>query len=369
MSDVDVPPWAPPSTGAPPSFEPQPPPRGGGIVPRGPRRRTDVRRLSWWFLGAVAVIAVGVMLQSAFAALNRPVDAPPDGAPGAATAPVDAGVPAEGRGTADEGGTSDPRPASPVRAADSAAAAFGARFAHDYLSWDASNPEVRAERLRPYLAPGVDPQAGWDGEGAQVAVLALPVGVEVVDEAAGDAVVTVAVEITGLDAPRWVHLAVPVRADGAGGFAVTGPPAYVPAPPPAAADIDAATPAPLDPAATEAVAALLERLLPAYAAERSVELDGVVEDGARLLGLGGTGLAVDALVAVAVPTGGDVRTAAVDVRWRDDVTGSRFVQRYGVTVVRDAGGWVVRDVDAHTGSVPEAPEAPAVQQPTPDATG
>lgn len=39
--------------------------------------------------------------------------------------------------------------------------AIAALFATDYLTWDSANPNERAARLQPYLAPGLNPQAGW----------------------------------------------------------------------------------------------------------------------------------------------------------------------------------------------------------------
>lgn len=40
-------------------------------------------------------------------------------------------------------------------------------FTRVYGTWDYKTPDAREADLSPYLAPGMDPQAGWDGEGTQ----------------------------------------------------------------------------------------------------------------------------------------------------------------------------------------------------------
>jgi hypothetical protein len=54
------------------------------------------------------------------------------------------------------------------------AAAFAARFAADYLSWDEDEPERRAAALRQYLADPRSAVLGWSGTGRQRAELVIP---------------------------------------------------------------------------------------------------------------------------------------------------------------------------------------------------
>lgn len=57
---------------------------------------------------------------------------------------------------------------------DGEAAAFAARFAADYLSFDEDNPMLRAEVLRGYLAYPSVSTVGWPGVGRQRADIVLP---------------------------------------------------------------------------------------------------------------------------------------------------------------------------------------------------
>lgn len=54
------------------------------------------------------------------------------------------------------------------------AAAFAARFAADYMSWDEDDPTRRAEVLRQYLGDPRDATLGWSGTGRQRADVVLP---------------------------------------------------------------------------------------------------------------------------------------------------------------------------------------------------
>ncbi|MCU1653758.1 MAG: hypothetical protein JWQ60_4907 [Pseudonocardia sp.] len=54
------------------------------------------------------------------------------------------------------------------------AAAFAARFAADYMSWDEDDPTRRAEVLREYLGDPRDATLGWSGTGRQRADVVLP---------------------------------------------------------------------------------------------------------------------------------------------------------------------------------------------------
>lgn len=54
------------------------------------------------------------------------------------------------------------------------AAAFAARFAADYMSWDEDDPTRRAEVLREYLGDPRDATLGWSGAGRQRADVVLP---------------------------------------------------------------------------------------------------------------------------------------------------------------------------------------------------
>lgn len=212
------------------------------------------------------------------------------------------------------------------------ARAFAARFAHDYLTYDAANPELRRKRLAEYLPDGADGLAGWDGTGTQVAVNSMPVKVDV--RGAERAVVIVAVEVTG---PRWLHLAVPVASDGRG-LVLADTPMLVP-PPPSAPVPPRAQPA-TDAGLTSELRPVVEAFFRAYAGESESDLDYYLPASTSMPVLGGS-VTLDALTELAVAEGGDEREAAASVRWRDRTTGAGVVQRYHLSLVQRDGRWYV----------------------------
>lgn len=221
--------------------------------------------------------------------------------------------------------------------------AFAARLAHDYLTYDAANPELRRKRLAEYLPDGSDALAGWDGTGTQVAVNALPVTVDV--RGGSRAVVTVAVEVTG---PRWLHLAVPLASDGRG-VVLAGTPVLVPAPPLAEAPPRArpATDAPL----TSELRPVVEAFFRAYAGDSESELAYYLPASTSMPVLGGS-VSLDALTELAVAEGEEEREATAAVRWRDRTTGAGVVQSYHLSLVQRDGRWYVSRLGADPGHEP-----------------
>ncbi len=233
---------------------------------------------------------------------------------------------------------SSSEPAFPVQAAE----AFAVRFSSVYLEWDSSDPRTRAERLAAYIPEGADQQLGWGGNGTQVAVLILPVRTNVISERS--AVVTVAAEVTGVSAPRWVHLSVPVYTDGRGRFVVTDVPALVPAPG------EAEAPRPRIQASDSELADALREPLTAffrgYAGGGQGELEYLLAPGVDVGTLGGT-VRFESL-RLSVPEGGDRRDVTAEVRWADPVTQSTFTQTYQVTVAQGQDGrWYIERLGAH----------------------
>lgn len=219
------------------------------------------------------------------------------------------------------------------------ATAFAVQFTHDYLNYDQAQPDVRERDLRAYLAPGLDPQLGWDGQGTQVAVLTVPI--QTVTQ--GDrVVVTVAAQVTGEDAPRWVHLAVPLAQDQDMRWAVIAQPAYVPRP---GAGNPASDPdAEVDPELSSSLTAAMEQLFRAYATEGAVAIGGVTAPGATIRGLQGQVTFVE-IDAVRIMAGdGDTRTGSVTVTWNDAITGGSISQTYVVDLVGSGDGWLVEGV-------------------------
>lgn len=219
------------------------------------------------------------------------------------------------------------------------ASAFAVQFAHDYLNYDQAQPGVRERELGAYLAPDLDPQLGWDGQGTQLAVLTVPIETAADDDRV---VVTIAAQVTGQDAPRWVHLAVPLARDDRSRWAVTAAPAYVPRP--AAGTPTGAEPVEVDEALSGALTEPMTQLFQAYGAEAIVSVAGVTAAQADIRGLGGlvTFTQVDA---VRITAGDDTaREGTVTVTWEDPVTGGSFRQDYEVSLAGAEGSWLVQEV-------------------------
>jgi hypothetical protein len=233
----------------------------------------------------------------------------------------------------------------PVKAAE----AFAVRFAHDYLTWDAAAPSVHAEAIAPYVADGLDKHLGWAGNGQQIAVLVVPTRTSILSD--NTALVTVAAQVTGLNAPRWVHLQVPLYTDGQGRFLVTDAPALVPPPGKAVPP-----PEPLvvsDTAVADQLRDPLIAFFKAYAGNNPSELSYLLLPGAQAQIATLNGAATFEDLQLTVPTGQNRREVAAKVRWGDQVTGSTFTQTYQVTVVRrEDGRWYIERLSARPAKIP-----------------
>jgi hypothetical protein len=216
------------------------------------------------------------------------------------------------------------------------AAVFAARFAHDYLSYDSKNPESRREQLSAYINDSFDPLLGWDGSGRLVAVNSIPVDVDVDSDQLG--VVTVAVNVSG---PRWVYLAVPIRAEG-DGLAVADRPALVPAPEVAQAPTNGTLSGieDPDPALAGRVQPSIESFFKAFASGKDADLSYFLPPGRTLRGLDGA-VELDAIESLDVAQGGSEREAVARVRWLDPLTGGALTQTYRLTLVERDGRWYV----------------------------
>jgi hypothetical protein len=238
-------------------------------------------------------------------------------------------------------GTEEPPAAAPpaaeARLTPEAAEGFAVRFVHDYLTYDAADPQERASRLAAYVPAGGDDQLGWDGIGRQAVLAVVPSGVQVLD--ADAAAVTVAARV---DDGRWLQLVVPVHSDGAGRLAVSAAPSFVPFAPsaattPARASVDAELSRSLQP--------VLESFFRAYGEGGAEDLAYFVPVGRSIEGLHGL-VSFEELSAVRVTSGNGDRTAEVAVRWRDRSTGAALIQQYQLVLAEEAGRWYVTRLGA-----------------------
>ncbi len=363
--------------GSAPRFPLQRTPRGGRRRGKGDSSPAWVRPFIFGGLVLIAILSLASILTSggdgagaddpsadALPADAQPADAQPADEPAPADDVAVEADPAAAPDRADEQVAEDPvaEDLAAAAAADDAsgsdpdgaiadaatstgrphAEAFAVQFAHDYLNFDAAAPEVRERELAAYLAPGLDPQLGWDGQGSQLAVLTVPVA----SRAEGErTVVTVAAQVTGRDAPRWVHLDVPLVQDGDGRWAVVAPPAFVPRPQAGSPSVGGDDVA-LDAEIGEQLQPRMTQLFTAYASQQAVEVDGVTVDDAAIRGLGGQ-VELAEVGTLEVEAGdADRRTARITVSWADEVTASTLSQAYVLTLVGQGGDWLVESIAA-----------------------
>jgi hypothetical protein len=221
------------------------------------------------------------------------------------------------------------------------ASSYALSFADVYLNYDPATAAERQKQLAQFIAPGVDPQLGWNGNGKSVLQSAHVSSVEAQD--ANRAIVTLLVQANG----KMFQLAVPVYAkDGA--LAISGRPATLPAPPraalpPANQDRDSALEAELQEPLTG--------FFKAYASGDTASLQRYSDP--PVTGLGNM-FTFSALKEVEAPPGApNARTVNATVIWqvppgRPKTAGSSIEQAYQLTMVKKDGNWYVTDIRGST---------------------
>ncbi|QUX28485.1 conjugal transfer protein [Nocardiopsis akebiae] len=223
---------------------------------------------------------------------------------------------------------------------ETAAAAFGMRFAEAYL--DTADPEARLSDLAAFVP---------DGEAAALDVPA--------DSLTGDNLTVVAVHVEGdhngvvvvrADVNgQPMRLDVPVYADGEA-LVVSGNPALLAAP--TRASLPEGSVFETDPEAEEQLGEVLSGFFEAYAGEPA-HLERYVEPGVAIAPLPENSLEFSELSDITVPTrastgNDDVRQVAATVRWNvpasDGTDTGQITQNYLVTVVDSGSEWHVRDI-------------------------
>ncbi|GGK68532.1 conjugal transfer protein [Sphaerisporangium melleum] len=235
------------------------------------------------------------------------------------------------------------------------AAAFASQFALAYLNYDATKPDDRAERLKPFLPVGAESQFGWDGAGKMAAGNFQLSGIEVVDRQ--NAVVTVFAQS---GAQRW-RLSVPVYYSD-GRFVVSGQPGLMPAGGPA--NLPQLPTTDHDITAENELRPQLENFFKAYAAGDPTQLQRYVIQGVTLDGFDGKVTLVE-LKSVTAPPGGATRDISAVVKWTfpvnpapspaasDDQSADTggLEQAYRLTVEKQGGNWYVKDIRGGTRTV------------------
>jgi hypothetical protein len=222
------------------------------------------------------------------------------------------------------------------------AGAYALQFGQVYLNADPATANKRASELATFLPPGTDSQLGWSGTGSLVLQSEQVADVSVQD--ANHAVVTLLARVNG----NLMELGVPVYYTG-GALAVSGEPAWLPAPP------KAAVPTPTPPSSDAASQAELTKQLPAffqaYASGDQATLGRFLAPGTTVTGLNGQ-LSFGSLAGVTVPAGGDTRHVIATVVW--NVPGQTssgtatppglLEMTYALTIVNKGGTWYINAI-------------------------
>jgi Conjugative transposon protein TcpC len=223
----------------------------------------------------------------------------------------------------------------------SLAEAYALQFGRVYLNFSPATSAARGRELSRFLAPGADPQLGWNGAGTEQLLSEQVAGITVTG--AHSAVVTL---LATIDDGRMIELGVPVYA-ARGALVIPAAPALLPAPARAAAP---AVPAGSDQAAETALASQLPAFFQAYASGDKTTLARFAGPGSHIRSLAGT-VTFGAINSVNAPRGGARRSVTVTVTWKlAPVPGTSgavasapaaLEMTYQLTVIRQGGSWDV----------------------------
>ncbi|WP_245899347.1 conjugal transfer protein [Nonomuraea indica] len=232
------------------------------------------------------------------------------------------------------------------------AMAFAAQFAGVYLNFSPDDATSRAGKLAAFLAEGMAPQIGWDGNGKFAAVAIQPYDIRTTD--ANNAVVSVAFQ----SGSRRLLLSVPIyySGDDTGRFAVSGRPAILPAPSPA--EVPQAVEPEADDVATAELKPQLEGFFQEYAKGDTAGLQRYLAAGKSLPSFGGA-FEFGGLQELVVPVGGATREVEAVVVWivpgaspsagpdaaaEASAASARIEQAYRLTVEKQGDKWYVNDI-------------------------
>jgi len=216
------------------------------------------------------------------------------------------------------------------------AGAYALQFGQVYLNADPGSADQRASELASFLPAGADSQLGWNGAGTLQLQSEQVADVAVHD--ASHAVVTLLARVNG----QLMELGVPVYYAG-GALAVSGEPAWLPAPPKAAVPTPSASAS--DAAAQSELTKQLPAFFEAYASGDQATLGRFLAPGTTVTGLGGQ-LVFRSLTGVTVPAGGDTRNVVATVVWKipDQASSGQAVKlemSYALTIVKKGGTWYI----------------------------
>jgi hypothetical protein len=250
-----------------------------------------------------------------------------------------------------------PAPARPVptQFPVSLAEAYAAEFGRVYLNFSPQTQAQREEELQAYLPASIaaaEPDLGWNGEGEMFLESEQVAGIAFQDRQ--HAIVTLLASVNG----QLMELGVPIAASSRG-VAVSGEPAWLPAPAPISPP---STPVGAsDSVAQSQLMNELPAFFQAYAGGDTAALSSYLAPGASVTGLDGT-LSFDSVAGLQVPRGGASRQIYVTVIWQlpeqpgsaaaKPAMASQLKMTYCMSVVDlRRGKWYVKEIGASTEAV------------------
>jgi hypothetical protein len=228
----------------------------------------------------------------------------------------------------------------------SLASAYALQFGQVYLNANPAAAAQRAGELAAFLPAGSDQQLGWNGSGTLQLESEQVAGVQVSN--AQHAVVTLLARVNG----ELMELSVPIYYAG-GALAVSGEPAWLPAPQRAAVPSPAA--ASTDPGTQAELMSQLPAFFQAYASGNQDTLSRFLAPGTSVTGLGNA-VTFGSLASVAVPVGGSPRNVIATVLWNvpGQAASGAAAQRtppsaglemsYALTIVKRSGTWYISSI-------------------------
>jgi Conjugative transposon protein TcpC len=226
------------------------------------------------------------------------------------------------------------------------ASAYALQFGQVYLNASPATAAQRASELAAFLPAGSDQQLGWNGSGTLQLQSEQVAGVTVSN--AQHAVVTLLARVNG----KLMELGVPVYY-ASGALAVSGEPAWLPAP--QRATLPSPAPASTDLGTQAELMSQLPAFFQAYASGNQDTLSRFLAPGTTVAGLGNA-VTFGSLASVAVPVGGSVRTVIATVVWNvpGQATSGTAAQQapapaglemsYALTIVKRSGTWYISGI-------------------------
>jgi hypothetical protein len=226
------------------------------------------------------------------------------------------------------------------------AGAYALQFGQIYLNANPATAGQRASALAAFLPPGGDQQLGWNGSGTLQLQSEQVAGIQVTD--AQHAVVTLLARVNG----QLMELGVPIYYTG-GSMAVSGEPAWLPAPQRAVVPTPAL--ANTDPGTQAELMSQLPAFFQAYASGNQVTLSRFLAPGTSVTGLGNE-VTFGSLASVTVPAGGATRDVIATVIWNvpgQAATGAPaqrtpppagLQMSYSLTIVNRSGTWYISHI-------------------------